>query len=343
MKITIQAINDKQQWETYIGKRKEANFLQSWEWGDFHQALGKEVLRMGLYRSGELSGVFLIIIENAKRARYMTIAGGPLLPVSWGRREVVVPLLGSLRDLAKKHNCSFVRIRPQEIYSAALATAMTQYGLRPSPMHLSADLTNQLDLSLSEDELLSSMRKNTRYEVRRATKLGVRVESSTNPSDIDEFYNMQLTTARRHGFVPFAHAFLKKQFETFVGTGSALLYKAYFKDQLLAEAFIIYYGHEAVYHYGASTDAGRKYPGAYLIQWEAIREAKRRGCDRYNFWGVVPLERKDHRFWGVSIFKRGFGGREVQYLAAHDLIVDPARYALNAIVETVRRKTRHLD
>jgi lipid II:glycine glycyltransferase (peptidoglycan interpeptide bridge formation enzyme) len=114
-------------------------------------------------------------------------------------------------------------------------------------------------------------------------------------------------------------------------------------DQLLAQAFVIFYGQEAVYHYGASTDAGREYPGAYLLQWEAICEAKRRGCVRYNFWGVVPVEKKSHRFWGVSVFKRGFGGHEVQYLPAHDLIVQPLQYTLNAFVETLRRKIRHLD
>ena len=44
--------------------------------------------------------------------------------------------------------------------------------------------------------------------------------------------------------------------------------------KLLAQAFIILYGNEAVYHYGASTDEGRNHPGAYLIQWEAVKEAK---------------------------------------------------------------------
>jgi len=50
---------------------------------------------------------------------------------------------------------------------------------------------------------------------------------------------------------------------------------------------------EAAYHYGASTEEGRKYPGAYLIQWEAIKEAKKKEHKRYNFWGVPPGKTKN--------------------------------------------------
>ena len=105
-------------------------------------------------------------------------------------------------------------------------------------------------------------------------------------------------------------------------------------------AFIIFYGQEAVYHYGASTDEGRKYPGAYLIQWEAIREAKKRGMKAYNFWGVAPESEKDHRFSGLSLFKRGFGGSDVKYLQAQDLVIDKNRYLINFWIEKVRRKLR---
>ena len=69
--------------------------------------------------------------------------------------------------------------------------------------------------------------------------------------------------------------------------------------------------------------------GAYLLQWEAILEAKRRGQKRYNFWGVVKPEQTKHRFYGVSIFKRGFGGDDVAYVHAQDLVIAPLRYTIN--------------
>jgi len=133
---------------------------------------------------------------------------------------------------------------------------------------------------------------------------------------------------------------LKEQFKVFVAQDAAVLYEAYDGDELLAQAFIIFYGEEAAYHYGTGTEAGRGKPGAYAIQWAAIREAQRRDIKRYNFWGVTKPEQTGHRFYGVSIFKRGFGGEEVEYLHAQDLVLKPARYLLVGIIENVRKRIR---
>ncbi len=118
------------------------------------------------------------------------------------------------------------------------------------------------------------------------------------------------------------------------------MYRATYEGQLLTMAFIIFYGPEAAYHYGASTELARQIPGAYAVQWEAIQEARRRGCMRYNFWGVTEHGHTKHRFYGVSVFKRGFGGEDVAYLPARDLIIDPLRYPLTYVFETARRKLR---
>ncbi|KKS63763.1 MAG: FemAB family protein, partial [Candidatus Daviesbacteria bacterium GW2011_GWA1_42_6] len=112
--------------------------------------------------------------------------------------------------------------------------------------------------------------------------------------------------------------------------------------KLLAQAFVIFYGQEAAYHYGAGTEEGRKYPGAYLIQWEAIKEAKKRGMTRYNFWGVAPSDKPSHRFAGVSLFKRGFGGSEFEYLHAQDLVINRSRYLINTAIENLRRHIRRV-
>lgn len=340
--ITVAEVHDKNVWEDFIGKQEDANFLQSWYWGEFHKKLNKTVEYVGLFLGeGNLIGVMLCVVEAARRGRYLTCAGGPL--IDWSNKEIVAAAVQGLKEVAKRNKCVFVRIRPQARQAPAIMGTLAGAGFKQAPMHLTADLTNQLDLSPPEDELLANMRKTTRYEVRRAAKEFIIVKTSLNVEDLREFYSIQVETAKRQGFVPFSYEFLSEQFKVFADAGSALLYKAYKDETLLAEAFVIFYGNEAVYHYGAGTDDGRKYPGAYIIQWEAIKEAKKRGMKRYNFWGVVPLTETQHRFFGVSIFKRGFGGKEVQYVPAQDLVIDPVRYSFNAIVETVRRKTRKLE
>ena len=338
--VKAQEINDKEQWESFVLERPEANFLQSWNWGEFHSQLGHTIYREGIFDDSKLVGLFLVIKEKAKRGIYLTIPGGPL--IDWSNKQVREESVKRIREIAKTENCSFVRIRPQLIENSDNNQILKALGFVNAPMHLHAELTHQLDLSKSEDQLLSEMRKATRYEIRQAQKLGIRIETSNKTEDMESFYEMQLDTARRQKFVPFGRDFLLKQFEVFSKENQVVLFTAWYGEIKLAQAFVIFYGREADYHYGVSTEEARKYPGAYLIQWEAIREAKKRGMERYNFWGVAPEGAKDHRFSGVSLFKRGFGGFDVSYCHARDLVINYPKYLINWLIESFRKYIRRV-
>lgn len=338
--ITIKKIEDKNIWEDFLSKHPEANFLHSWYWGDFHKNLSHQIERAGFYKGNHLVGIMLSVVEPAKRGRYLTVAGGPIL--DWSDTSLVSLAFKHLKNNAEVHKCAFVRIRPQLISNEISKTIFKTHGFVDAPLHLHAELTSQLDITKSEEDLLANMRKTTRYEIKKALSLGLEVTSSADPKNIRKLYELQLETAKRQKFIPFSYNFLYEQFKVFVADGKALLYSAWHEKNLLAQAFIIFYGEEAIYHYGASTVEGRKYPGSYLLQWEAVREAKKRKMTRYNFWGVSPENQQDHRFHGISIFKRGFGGSDVEYLHAQDLIINRPKYLFNWTIEKIRKKARHV-
>jgi lipid II:glycine glycyltransferase (peptidoglycan interpeptide bridge formation enzyme) len=338
--ITIKNIEDEKVWEGFLDAHPEANFLQSWHWGEFHKALGSAIHRVGFYNGNDLTGVMLSVVEDAKRGRYLTVPAGPIM--DWHSEDLVKAFMGEIKKQAKDGNCVFVRVRPQ-LESGDFSKALfKKYGFVSAPIHLHAELTSQLDLTPTQDQLLANMRKATRYEIKKGITQGIKITTSQNPEDIKKFYNLQIATSERQKFVPFSYKFFHEQFKVFALAGKALLYSAEIDGQLLAQGFIIFYGKEAAYHYGASTDEGRKYPGAYLIQWEAIKEAKRRGMQRYNFWGVTHEDQKDHRFYRLSIFKRGFGGADLEYLHAQDLVINKLKYLVNWAVENIRKKVRHV-
>ncbi len=342
MSINFQVIETEQNWERIISYFPEANFLQSFYWGEFEKKLNKKVFRFALLEKNQPIIALQIVKETAKRGNYLTIAGGPLL--DWEKQltnQSFIQLINFLKTLAQKENCSFIRFRPQTLDSEKLRQQLKKYQLVFSPMHLTADLTLQLDLTKSPDQLLQEMRKNTRYEIRQAEKKGITVTQSQDPRKIKEFYQYQLELANKHNFIPFSYEFLLTQFETFGEKNKVTLFSSYLENKLLASAFIIFYNQEAVYHYGISTEANYKLPGAYACQWAAIQEAQKRGCKKYNFWGIAPKDEPHHRFAGVSLFKRGFGGKEVAYLPAHDLPVSPF-YWLTYLFESFRKKIRKL-
>ena len=338
--ITIENIENKREWEDFVLAKLEANFLQSWYWGEFHKAIGKTINRTGFYEKERLVGVMQSVVEPARRGKHLTVPGGPI--INWQDKNLVNTFLRELKVIAKENNCVFIRVRPQLKSDESSKKIFKDLGFIKAPMHLHAELTSQLDITKPEEEIMTQMRKTTRYEVKKAIKENINIVTSSDSADIKKFYELQIQTAKRQKFVPFSYKYLSEQFKVFAENGNVLLYKAEFENKLLAQAFVIFYGKEAVYHYGASTDEGRLYPGAYLIQWEVIKEAKKRGMTRYNFWGVAPENKQNHRFSGLSLFKRGFGGEDFQYLPAQDLIINKPKYLLNYIIESLRNRLRNL-
>jgi lipid II:glycine glycyltransferase (peptidoglycan interpeptide bridge formation enzyme) len=63
------------------------------------------------------------------------------------------------------------------------------------------------------------------------------------------------------------------------------------------------------------TAAGGDSRANYLLKWEAIRTSREQGATSYDLWGLAT--------GGIAHFKTGFGGREVKYVGAWDLVLDP--------------------
>ncbi|MBO7717874.1 peptidoglycan bridge formation glycyltransferase FemA/FemB family protein [Candidatus Saccharibacteria bacterium] len=320
-------------WEKVVEKFPEANYLQSPNYGKMNEKLGCTVIIDDF--GGE--GHALMIVRNAKRGRYLEIPCGPL--IDWKDKRLVRDVFGKIRKVAEKEKCVFIRMRPQLAATADNLKLLESLGLKKSPMHLAAEHTVMLDLTKSEEELLADMRRQTRYEVRRADKLGIKVEKSDSEEIFKEFHKIQAETARRQNFVP-------PDLKTLLAEREALDSEIYVaknaEGKSVAYGLIIKDGYEADYYEAASTELNRKLPGAYALLWQAIRDLKAAGFKRFNLWGIAPVGQPNHRYAGVTTFKTGFGGEIVEYVPAHDLIISRVKYLKNLAVETMRKKRRHL-
>ncbi|MFC1627251.1 lipid II:glycine glycyltransferase FemX [Patescibacteria group bacterium] len=329
-------ITSKKIWEDFLLKSNQPSFLQSWYWGEFHQSLDHKIFRLGFYKDQKLIGLALIIKIKAKRGTYLECPAGPVIP--WSKNHLAF-FKKTITKLAKQEKALFLRLRSNILADPQNTSILQQLGFIKSPMHLHAQTTLLLDLNKSEEDLLANMKKNTRYDIKKAQKLGVKVTTSTNPKDIDTLYQLQLETVTRKNFVPFSKTYLKNQLAIFKPDNKIQLFKASYKGQVLAISFIIFYGQEAVYHYSGSSNQHRNIPASYALQWQAIKKAKALGFKHYNFWGYTNNPK--HRFFGPSLFKKGFGGYQVDYMPAHDLPLSFWYWPIY-LFETFRRKLRRL-
>lgn len=331
------------EWQNAQQKYPGANFLQSPAWGKVNDLVGHKViveynlLDNNNEKSQSPQYWCQMIVKDAKRGRYLEVPGGPL--VDWSDQAAVMAVFARIREVAKVENCVFVRLRPQ-LYNDQV-DKLDGLGLRKAPMHLHAEHTVMLDLTKSTDELLKEMRRQTRYEVRRSEKLGLKVTWSNREADFQEFHRVQAETATRQHFVPPDLKMLMAEREAF--GEQARLYIAKTEDnQAVAYGLILMDGSEAEYFEAASTPLNYKLPGAYALQWQVIQDLKKLGIKRYNLWGIAPPGQTTHRYAKVTTFKRGFGGEIVEFVPAQDLVLKWWRYRLNLLVETIRKKVRHL-
>ena len=352
--IAIDNLDDKSTWDEFVKSRPEANFLQSWDIFEAHKAMGRQVVRRAVYEgedemSGKLIGVYGGFVEPAKKGTGLMIPGGPLIDLQ--NKQAINLMLTDMKNQAKVLGCDFVRLRPQWVDSPESRQVLRDGGATKAPFYLSVEHAGVLDISGTEEEIMTTFRQKARRAIRKALAADLELIASRNPDEMDKFYEIELDHAKRQGYVPFAKKFLKTQFKVLAENGEAELFIAKTpanpKDpatppgQVLAENFMVFYGNEASYLYGVSTSLGQTYSAAPLLHLLAIREAKKRGIKRYNFWGIVGEDDTEHRFYGVSTFKRGFGVTELKYTPAHDIIINRVRYNLiTKPLETLRRKRR---
>ncbi len=327
-------------WDNFVKKLPEANFLQSWDFYEFHKNRGKKIVRRIITDDDKIVGVYAGVVETAKRGTYLAIAGGPL--IDWTRKKTVKMVFEDIKKIGIEYNCDFVRVRPQLPLSEKSLNLMQELGLKKAPMYLSVEYAGVLDLKKSEAEILAGASQGFRRKLRKAEKFDLEITADASDASIKDFCELEKKHAERQKYVAFSSSFLTKQFEAFRNGGEVLIYTAKKDGEILAQNFMIFYGPEASYHYGVSSNLGTKYSAAPLLHLKAMEEARKRGCIRYNLWGIVGTDEKSHRFYGVSEFKRSFGCEELKYTPAHDLVLKPSKYLITKIIETIRKKIRHV-
>ncbi len=323
------------EWDEVIKKYPEANILQSPEYGKMNELLGETVITEDFGKIGRA----LMIVRKAKRGWYLEIPCGPL--IDWKDKKQVKAVISRISEVAKAEKCGFIRIRPQLLATPENLKLLSDLGFKKSPMHLAAEHTVMVDLTKSEDEILANMRRQTRYEVRRADKMGIKVISGDSEELFKEFHAEQVKTAHRQNFIPPSEKVLLAEREAFAGKIN--IYVAETEEgEKIAYGLILGSGKEADYYEAASTELNRKMPGAYALLWQAIRDLKAAGYERFNLWGIAPAGQPNHRYAGVTTFKTGFSDNVVEYVPAHDLVISKVKYLKNLVVEKARKKKRHL-
>jgi len=344
--MTVREITDKTVWEEFLVSCNEKTFCQSWNWGEFQVAQGFKIWRLAIADGSVLKAVALVIRVKARRGTYLLIQHGPVVASSemGNKASLLKFFMEELSKIGKSEGASFIRMNPIWERNEENRLILKENGLRVSPMHASAyEATWKLDITLSEEDLLKEMRKTTRYTIKQVEKNeDITIEKSEDSKDLGIYQELNRQVALRQKFVPFSDEHIRNEFEIFAKDNQALLIFGKCKDEIVAGALVVFWQGTGYYHQAASLSKHAKLSVPYLLQWEAIKEAKKRGCGSYDFWGYVdPKANPNHPWAGPTLFKMGYGGQAYEYVHTQDYILSP-KYWITYIIEELRKRKRHL-
>ena len=335
-------MSQKEVWENFLLGCQKKTFLDSWNWGEFQKMMGNKIWRLGVYSKNDLMALALVSEIKARRGTFLLIQHGPVIKDN--KLEILKILLEKLKKIGKDENCSFIRVNPLWERDQKSQNILENLGFRKAPIHANAyEDTWKLYLAPSKDELLMNMRKTTRYLIRQAIKnQDITIEKSANLNDIELYQKLNNKVAKRQNFVPFSFKYVRNEFEVFSKYNNALLFFGKYKGEIAAAALIIFWSGIGFYHQAASDSKYARFSIPYLLQWEVIKEAKKRECVLYDFWGYVSPQKHPYHPWaGPTLFKMGFGGKAYEYIKTQDYVLS-SKYWLNYIIETIRKRKRGL-
>lgn len=332
-------ITDPNTWERFVLAQPWTLFVQSPTYGTFYESLGESSYIIGLYDDDVLIGGSLVVTTHAKRGNFLYLPYGPILPFE--NAQAVAVFFDFLKTCAKEKRMDFIRASPFIDDTPEHRSLFAELGFRNSPMHILAETTWLLDITPDEDTLLAAMNKNHRNLIHRLLREGATTRILHTEQELSPFHQLLDETEKRHGFHRFKTSYIDAEFQAFADKNEAIGIEGYLPNhQLDAAAIVMLYGSMGCYRHGASRGLDKRLPASYLAQWRAIQEAKKRGMTWYNFWGIAEDGAKSsHPFFGITHFKKGFGGAMKSLLHCQDLPLRP-RYMVNWAIESARRVVR---
>jgi len=346
--MIIKEIKDKNIWENFLLGCEDKTFLNSWNWGEFQTKMRGKIWRFGFFENNKMIAVALVVKIAAKRGTFLLVPHGPVLTLSFYnklsvKQELFKILLDKLRKISLEEKASFIRINPILEKNEENNKIFSSLNFKLAPIQMHPEASWKLDITLPEEQLLANMRRTTRYLIKQAlSNSEIQVERSVSLKDIEIFSEMHKKVSSRQRFVPFSISYLKSEFSAFQEDSQMVLFFGKYKGEIAAASFVIFWSKIGFYHHAASLPQYSKLSIPYLLQWEAIKEAKKRGCKLYDFWGYVdPKEEPRHPWAGPTLFKMGFGGKAFEYVKTQDLPLN-LWYWKNWAVEKMRRWKRGL-
>lgn len=314
------------EWEDLVKTNPASGYMQSFWWTQFKNLLGWETFKIGIFDKKKLIGGAVVSkYSHFKNKSILCIPEGPVLPYDKPESEemfhTLISEIDKIANLKDGKLTSHLSIEPKLTKVPLYFSRFQKAKLDQQPLK-----TLVIDLNLTEEQILKQMKPKGRYNIKVALKHKVEIIETSLKYGLKDFLNIYKHFVVKSGFEGKDDSYFESLAYILPDTDLAKFYFAKYKNKLLAAALVVYYGNTASFLFGASIDKEKFTMAPYLLHWEIIKKAKLKGFRWYDFYSLAPTENISHPWYGFSVFKRKFGGKQIDYIGAHDFIYNKKLY-----------------
>ncbi|MGH7764278.1 MAG: lipid II:glycine glycyltransferase FemX [Candidatus Dormibacteraceae bacterium] len=309
---------DSQRWDAEVDERAApAPLLQTWAWGEVQARAGWSVERVRLSQGAMAS----VQVRSVGPARQAYVHRGPVPATT----EAIDALVSWARD-AKMARLTIEPEAPRSLEAVLSERGFTS--VTPTqPQH-----TRILTLRPAA-EMLASFRHGRRYNIRAGLRRGVLVEEG---KDGAELARQSAAVERRESIHLPGRGYYELLLELLPWCRTYVAYEPA-KREALATVLVARHAARAYSLFAGRSGSRPELMGNDLAWWSAITSSAEAGCRDFDLWGIPPPGAgPSHPWHGLGFFKSEFGGDEVSYAGAWELVLSAA----GAKVVSLERKAR---
>ena len=320
MALAIGAVDDVT-WDAFCTASPSAWFWHTTAWRDYTLAyrpeLGTLSLAFAVLDGSEPVAAVPLSLEQSEGGPEFTFGGGPcwapacapqLAPAE--AQVVLRRALDHVDVLAAEHGAARGAFVVSPLVPDPATTGLRWAAAAVRAGYLDTTRVSQVvDLTASEDEMLRAMTKGHRADVKRAQR-DIEVEVVVDAAD-ETFVAYQRMHERAAGRVTRP----QRTFDLmrhWLSTGNAVLFAARRAGHFVGFAYVLRYGKGAYYASAANDPDESGQPVGHALQWRAITWLRDAGITTYELgaqpFDALPHDQSSEKELAIARFKRGFGG-----------------------------------
>jgi hypothetical protein len=351
MALAITAVDDAA-WDAFCASSPSAWFWHTTAWRDYTLAyspdLGTRSLAFAVLDGSAPVAVVPLTLEQTEGGPVFTFGGGacwapalaPQLAPAQGQ-AVLRRALDHVEELAAENAVVRAAFLVSPLVPDAAGTGLRWAAAAVRAGYLDTTRVSQVvDLTAGEDELLRAMSKGHRADVKRAGRtIEVDVAAATDDEMFTAYQQMHQRAAGRVTRPQRTFDLMRE----WLSSGHAVLFAGRRDDHFLGFSYILRYRNGAYYASAANDPDESGHPVGHALQWRAMTWLRKNGVTTYELgaqpFGLVPHDEASEKELAIARFKRGFGGIPVPVFGGE-------RYwgadALTAVRDRLERFTARL-